>query len=99
MAEVMHTRAVASASVGDAGLPEKSTEVLVDVPEGERTAGRAGEEPLPAGAPDDVGVAVGEAGTKRLADGCLAGLAALRRSDPHDTGVEIHLADPPQATL
>ena len=36
MAQVVHTRAVASAPVGDAGLPQKSAEILVEVPEGQR---------------------------------------------------------------
>ena len=97
MPEIMHTRAVASAPVGDAGLPEESTEVLVEVPEGERRAGPAGEEPLPAAAPDDLGVVVGEPWTKRLADGHLAVFAALRGPDLQDPGVDVDVGDAQQA--
>ena len=93
----MHTRAVASAPVGDAGLPEESTEVLVEVPKGERSTGRAREDPLPAGAPNDLGVVAGEPLTKWLAHGHLAVLAALRVPDLKDPGVDVYIVDVQQA--
>jgi len=83
--------------VGNACLPQKSAEILIEVPEGQRLPGRAGEEPLPAGAPDDVGVVVGEPGIKRRADGCLAVFAALCGPDLQDTGVDVDVGDAQQA--
>ena len=38
VAEIMHAGAVAAAAVGDAGLPEKPAEVVVDVAERQRLA-------------------------------------------------------------
>ena len=66
MPQIVNAGAVASAAVGDAGLPEEPAEVLVDVAERQRLSGRAGEEPVPAGAPGDVGVVVGEPVMQRL---------------------------------
>ena len=63
----MYAGAVASTTVGNAGLPQKSAEVLVDVPERQRLPGPAGEEPIPARAPEDVGVVVGEPDAQRRA--------------------------------
>ena len=93
----MHAGAVASAAVRNAGLPQEPAEVLVDVPERQRVPGRAGEEPVPAGAPEDVGVVVSEPGTQRLADGHLAVFAALGVADLQDPGVDVDVADAQQA--
>src|SRR5712664_2216952 len=87
MAQVVNAGAVAPAAVGNAGLPQKSAEILIDIPERQRLPGPAGEEPLPAGAPDDVGVVAGQPGTKWRADGHLPVFAALRGADLQDANV------------
>ena len=97
MAQVMHAGAVASTAVGNAGLPQKSAEILVDIPKGQRPPGRAREEPLPAAAPHDMRVVVDEPGTKRLAERRLPVFAALGGTDPQDPGVDVDIRDAKQA--
>ena len=53
--QVVDAGTVAPPAVGDAGLPEEPAEVLVDVPDRQRQAGPAGEEPVPGRTPGDVG--------------------------------------------
>ena len=45
--QVVDAGTVTPPAVGDAGLSEEPAEVLVDVPDRQRQAGLAGEEPIP----------------------------------------------------
>jgi hypothetical protein len=83
--------------VGDAGLPQKPAEVLVDVRQRQRFPGAAGEEPVPARAADDLGVVVGEPFAQRRAHGRLPVFAALRVADLQDPGVDVDVVEAQQA--
>src|SRR5258705_12257983 len=92
----MHAGAVAPAAVGNAGLPQEPAEILVDVPERQRLPGRAGEEPVPARAPEDAGGVVSEPFAQRCADGYLPGFAALGGAELQDPAARVDVADPQQ---
>ena len=92
----MDTGAVALAAVGNAGLPQEPAEVLVDVGERQRLPGRAGEEPVPAGAPGDPGVVAGEPVAQRRADRHLPVFAALAVADGQDAGVNVNVGEAQQ---
>ena len=89
----MHAGAVAPATVGNAGLPQEPAEILVDVPQRQRLPGRAGEEPVPARAPEDVGVVVSEPFAQRCADGHLPVFAALGVAELQNPGARVDVAD------
>src|SRR2546421_6483831 len=93
----MDAGAVAPTAVGNAGLPQKSAEVLLDVPEGQRLPGPAGEEPVPAEAPEEVGVVVGEPFAQRRADGQLPVFAALGVADLQYAGGDVDVVGAQQA--
>src|SRR5437773_3164415 len=82
----MDAGAVAPTTVGNVGLPQKSAEVLVDVPERQRLPGPAREEPVAARTPDDLCVVASQPGVQRRADGQLPVLAALRVADLQHAG-------------
>src|SRR6266516_7215436 len=93
----MDAGAVATTTVGHAGLPQKSAEVLVDVPEGQRLPGPAGEEPVSAEAPEDVGVVAGEPFVQRRADGQLPVFAALGIADLQHAGGDVDVVGTQQS--
>src|SRR6266545_2615844 len=93
----MDAGAVAPTTVGNAGLPQKSAEVLVDVPERQRLPGPAREEPVAARTPDDLCVVASEPFVQRRADGQLPVLAALRVADLQHAGAEVDVVGPQQA--
>ena len=96
VSQIVDAGAVAPAAVGDAGLPEKPAEVLVDVADRQRAPGGAGEEPVPAGAPGDAGVVVGQSVAQPGADRDLPVFAALAVADCQDPGVEVDVVEAQQ---
>ena len=93
----MDAGAVSPTTVGNAGLPQKSAEVLVDVPERQRLPGPAREEPVPARAPEDVGVVDGEPFAQRRADGQLPVFATLGVADLQHAGGDVDVVGEQQA--
>jgi len=93
----MEAGAASSPTVGDAGLSEEPAEVLVDVAVCQWQAGPAGEEPVPAFPPDELGVVVGKPHTQRLGDGHLPVFAALGVADLQNSGVGIDIVGAQQA--
>src|SRR6266550_4499480 len=93
----MDAGAVAPTTVRNTGLPQKSAEVLVDVPERQRLPGPAREEPVAARTPDDLCVVASQPDVQRRADRQLPVLAALRVADLQHAGAEVDVVNPQQA--
>src|SRR5437773_10418636 len=93
----MDAGAVAPTTVGNAGLPQKSAEVLVDVPERQRLPGPAREEPVAARTPDDLCVVASQPDVQRRADRQLPVPAALRVADPQPAGLGVAALAPQPA--
>src|SRR5215208_7859256 len=102
--QVMNAGTVAPPTVGDTRSPEEPAEVLVDVPDRQRQAAPAGEEPAETQiylrrTADELGVVVGEPDPQRLGDGNLPILAALGVADLQHSGVDVDIARTQQTSL
>lgn len=75
---------------------QEPAEVLVDVADRQWAPSGAGEQPVPAGAPGDAGVVVGQPVTQPGADRDLSVFAALAIADCQDPGVEVDVVEAQQ---
>jgi len=99
VSQVVDTGTVARSAVRDAGLPEEPAEVPFDVPDRQRLAGPAGEEPVPGRPPDEACVVVGEPDPQRFGDGNLPVLTALGVADLQHSGVDVDIVRAQQTGL
>ena len=100
VAQIVNTGAVSAAAVRDPRLPQKPSEVVVDVVERQRHVRRgAGEEPFPAWLSGERGVVAGEPFAQLLGDGQLPVLPAFRIPDLQHARVDVDILHAQQPGL